>query len=257
MQQSGCFTVRMETVCAALLGGAALLAGVAQAAKPEAPKQAPMLQLDFKAMVQADGTVTDIQPDPALPAAVQALIRQRVATWRYSPMQWQGKSQPSPITQTIYVQAVPTEQGGVVLRIAEVSGPMRNMGSGKPAAGIPVPLKFPAEVQRRGISAVVVYAVLYDEAGKPRQVDLLYPSELDRDYKRLDEAARDAIAQWVMPHTFDGAPISCRTYTTITFHTDGAGELPRVPPERMASFNGYVDRCPTTSLETPVAGTFL
>ncbi len=40
MQQSGCFTVRMQTVCGALLGGAALLAGVAQAAKPEAPKQA-------------------------------------------------------------------------------------------------------------------------------------------------------------------------------------------------------------------------
>lgn len=257
MYQSGYCAVRMRAVCAALVGGIALVVGVAQAAKPEASKQAPMLQLDFKAIVQADGTVTDIQPDPALPAAVQALIRQRVATWRYSPMQWQGKSQLSPIAQTINVQAVPTEQGGVVLRVAEVSGQMRNIGSAKPVAGIPIPPKLPAELQRSGINAVVVYAVLYDEAGKPQQVDLLYPSELDRDYKRLDKAARDAIAQWVMPHTFDGAPISCRTYTPITFRTDGAGELPRVPPERMASFNGYVDRCPTTSLETPVAGTFL
>lgn len=247
----------MRAVYIALVGGLALVAGTAQAAKPATSTPPPMLQLNFKATVQADGTVTDIQPDPALPPAIQALIRQRVATWRYAPMQWQGKTQSSPISQTINAQAVPTQEGRVVLQVAGVSGQIRDIGSATPKAGIPVAPKLPPDLQRPGLNAVVVYAVLYDEAGKPQQVDLLYPSELDRDGKRLDKAAREAIAQWVMPHTFNDAPIACRTYTPITFRTDGAGEPPRVPPERMASFNGYVDRCPTTSLETPVAGTFL
>lgn len=249
--------MRMRAVCIALVGGMAVVAGVAQAAKPDASKPPPMLQLNFKATVQADGTVADIQPDPALPPAIQALIRQRVATWRYAPMQWQGKTQPSPISQTIVAQAVPTQEGGVVLQVTEVSGQVRNISSAKPGVGIPMPPRLPAGLERPGLNAVVVYAVLYDEAGKPQQVDLLYPSELDRDGKRLDKAAREAIAQWVMPHTFNGVPIACRIYTPITFRTDGVGEPPRVPPERMSSFNGYVDRCPTTSLETPVAGTFL
>lgn len=33
---------------------------------------------------------------------------------------------------------------------------------------------------RSGVNAILVYAVLFDETGKPSQVDLVYPAKLDR-----------------------------------------------------------------------------
>jgi len=253
--------MQMQALCAALIGGALFVAGIAQAAKPkDTPTAAQLVQLDFKATVQADGTLTDIQPDEALPEALQAMIHHRVATWHYRPQQWQGKSQPVTISQTIKARVVPTVQGGFALRIADVTGQVRFIGP-PPAdqrEGMPwPPPKFPPELMARGINAVLVYAVLYDEAGKAQQVDLIHPSDPDRDYRRLDKSAREAMAQWVRPHKFEGTPIACRAKVPITFITDDSPEQTRVPPEVAAFFDKYTDMCPAVELETPVADTFL
>lgn len=224
-------------------------------AKPAAPQ---VLQFDFKATVQADGSVTNIEPDAALPEPIKAMIRKRVATWRYKPAQWQGKTAASiPIEQTIKAVAVPTTQGGVALRIEEVTGKtLSGEASKKRFAMQPLP-PFPPDLQKRGASAQLVYAILYDEAGKPQQVDLMYPAELDRNIRGFDEASRKTIAKWVAPKTFDGMPISCRERRPIGFNT-GDESLPlRVPPEVASSFDKYTDMCPLTTLETPAAGTFL
>ncbi len=216
------------------------------------------MQFDFKATVQADGKLADIQPDATLPEAIQSMIRKRAVTWRYKPKQWQGKPYSSPIAQTIKAVAVPTTQGGFALRIEEVAGQMRFVA--KREEGVLMPPPYPHELRRRGVSAILVYSVLYDEVGKPQQVDLVYPSALDRDIKRFDEAARNAIAKWKATHEFAGVPIACRANVPITFQVENAdgtyGSL-RVPPEVVAYFDKYTDMCPSTKLETPVKDTFL
>ena len=237
------FEVRVRNFCAALIGGTAIAAGSSMAASPQAAAKSAspqQLQFDFKATVQADGTVRDIQPDASLPEAIQAMVRRRAATWRYKPMQWQGKAYLSPVAQTIKAVAVPTTRGGFALRIEDVTGQALRAESLKEFFASRPPSEYPYELQRRGVSAILVYAVMYGEAGKPRQVDLVHPAKLDRDIKRFDESARNAIARWDAKYEFAGAPISCRANIPITFQVSDSGGVPaplRVPPEVAASFN--------------------
>ena len=233
------------------------------AAKPQvAAKEASprLLQFDFKATVQTDGTLTEIQPDESLPQTIQAMIRKRVATWRYKTAHWQGESQPTPIAQAITAVAVPTEQGGFALQIEKVTGQNPYGSASKDVFAPRQPPAYPTELRKRGVSAILVYAVLYDEAGKPIQVDLVYPSGLGRGTKHFDDSARKAISKWEVTHEFAGSPISCRANETITFEVGDAGGFPaplRAPPEVAAMFDKYSDICPVTILETPVKGTVI
>lgn len=231
------------------------------AAKPKLvakPKSPQLLQFDFNAVVQADGTVTDIQPDVSLPEGIQTMIRARVATWRYTRAQWKGRSHASPIAQSIKAEAVPTTQGGFALRIEEVTGQIPQGTKLKELFDSRPPPEYPLEPRKRGVSAILVYAVLYDEAGKPLQVDLVYPAGLDRDIKIFDDSARKAISKWEETHEFAGSPISCRANVPITFQVSNADSFPaplRAPPEVATMFDKYSDMCPKSTLETPVKGT--
>lgn len=243
---------------AVLLGGLVWAAGMAQA-RPSGQAALPrQLQLDFKATVQADGSVVDVEPDAALPEPIRAMIRARVATWRYTPLRWQGNAVPSPVSQRIQAETVSMPNGGVALRVIEVAGQTKTFRAADRPAGVPMPPpRFPPELMRENVNAVLVYSVLYDEAGKPQQVDLVYPATSDRVTKRLDQAARDAMREWVAPQTFGGEAIVCRARVPITFTTTVDGRSLRVPPEVDASFGKYTDLCPATKLETEVVGTFL
>ncbi len=251
----------MKSLCPALIGGVALAFGVAQAMGLQvASTSSQVVQFDFKATVQADGTVSDIEPDAALPEAFQAMIRRNVATWRYKPAQWQGKSYSMPVAQTIRAQVVPTEQGGLALRITEVTGPVKRVGFGERTRmeGVPMPPpRFPPELQQRGATTAIVYSVLYDEVGKARQIDLVYPSELDSNHQLWDASSREAMAQWVLPHMLEGVPISCRSNVPMIYQAASAPERARIPPEVAAFFDKYTDMCPMVRLETSVAGRLL
>ena len=89
--------------------------------------------------------------------------------------------------------------------------------NGKTSLNRAVPPIYPIKLIRRGIGAHLVYSVLFDETGKSRQVDLLYPDDVSGDVGLLDAASRKAIAAWTMEYTFDGAPISCRMRIPMTF----------------------------------------
>lgn len=243
---------------AVLLGGLFWGAGAALALPPGQAALPQQLQFDFKATVQADGSVVDIEPDAALPEPIRAMIRARVATWRYTPLRWQGNAVPSPVLQRIKAETVSLPNGGVALRVIEVTGQTKTLRSADRPAGVPMsPPRFPPELMRDSVNAVLVYSVLYDEAGKPQQVDLIYPAKSDRVSKRLDQAAREAIRQWVVPQTFGGEAIVCRARVPITFTTTVDARSLRVPPEVDASFEKHADLCPATRLDTDVVGTFL
>lgn len=51
-----------------------------------------MLSLDFKAAVQADGSLATVEPDAALAPPLQAMLRKQMAGWRYAVDTWQGKA---------------------------------------------------------------------------------------------------------------------------------------------------------------------
>jgi hypothetical protein len=118
-----------------------------------------------------------------------------------------------------------------------------------------LPPKFPAEQVLRGVNAQFVYAVLFDEAGKPQQVDLVYPQQLDYDQRQLDKASHAAIAQWIRPIAVDGMPIACRVNVPISFRT---GDEPMVDDADLAArFDNFADKCPAAKLITEVVGTYL
>ena len=81
-------------------------------AQAQAPAPASMLYLDFKADVQADGSLANIAPDAALAPALQAMVRKQVAGWRYMPGTWQGKPVPKPVSQRIVAEVIPAAGGG-------------------------------------------------------------------------------------------------------------------------------------------------
>lgn len=241
-----------------LLASAACI-GVALAAKPKAstaPSPAKPLLFEFKAMVLPDGTLADIQPDASLSESSQAMVRKRVATWHYEPKQWQGKAYASPIHRVIKAHVVAMPAGGFALQIDAVTGVAKQAKDISPEDGIPFPPpKFPAEQMLHGVSAQFVYAVLFDEAGKPQQVDLLYPQQLDYDQRQLDKASRVAIAQWIQPNAVDGMPIACRVNVPISFRS---GDEPMLDDtDLVAKFDNFADKCPVPKLITEVVGTYL
>ena len=89
-----------------------------------AQSPANVIQLDFKADVQADGVPANIQPDASLAPPLQAMVRKRVAEWRYRMGTWQGKPVPAPVSQRIVAEVMPVASGGFALRIKEVSFPV-------------------------------------------------------------------------------------------------------------------------------------
>lgn len=249
--------MRKRTVWAGLLGCVALVAGLAQAAQPQASAKAQLARLSFTATVQADGTLADVTPDAALPEPFRAMIRRGVATWRYTPARWQGRAAASPIAQAITVEVVPMEAQGFAFRILGVDAHGTSAAEGQlRESAANAPPQFPAELMRRGVNAILVYSVHYDEAGKPQRVELVHPTRVDADHKRLDAATRAAIANWTARYAFDGAPITCRTKVPVTFQTGDADAKP-VPAEVDALFERYIDMCPVARLQTQVVGTFL
>lgn len=248
----------MRSRAAAALIGMLAIACVPQAIAQDEGRSI-LLQIDVEATVQADGSVADVQPDPALPASMQARVKRGVATWRYTPLRWQGHAVPVRIAQQIKVEATPHSEGATALRIVGVTSPAP-AGADADRAAAPrwVPPRFPPDLAKAGVNAVLVYAVLFGEDGVPREIQRMYPTTQDSTSERLDKASRKALHQSVVPHAFRGVPIACRAKVPFTFFGSTRNpDLLHQPPEVDALFESYPDRCPEVRLETPVVGTML
>ena len=244
----------MRTRWIVSMGLAAALCG----APALAQSPAPVITLGFKADVQADGVPTNIQPDATLSPPLQAMVRKRVAEWRYRMGTWQGKPVAATVSQQITAEAVPVNGGGFALRIKSVAYPSVRADSAaaaekKPRMVAPV---YPAALAQRGVQGVLVYAYAVDAAGKAVDVELVHPQQPDRDFKLLDAASRDAIAKSRMPPTkVGGEPVPCRVLTPITFSTE---REPPKGPDLSTYRAGHPELCPLPpELLTDVAGTML
>ena len=236
------------------MGLAAALCG----APALAQSPAPVITLGFKADVQADGVPINIQPDAALSPPLQAMVRKRVAEWRYRMGTWQGKPVAATVSQQITAEAVPVNGGGFALRIKEVGFPrhyMHDVDPEKSKSAMPPPM-YPPQLMRRAVQGVLVYAYDVDAAGRAVDIELVHPQQPDRDFKLLDAAAREAMAKWTLPPTeVGGEPVPCRVLTPITFSTE---REPPKGPDLSTYRAGHPELCPLPpELLTDVAGTML
>lgn len=224
------------------------------------PAPAPSsVTLYFTADVQADGVPINIAPDPELMPALQAMVRKRVAGWRYEVGRWQGKPVPMSISQQIVAEVVPLSPEGFVLTIQKVTGATMPAPTGarNGRSRSMNPPQYPTDVLRRGVSGTFIYAVRGDAQGKPVDIELLAPERLSQDMKTLDRAARTALMNWKLDvPELDGVALECRMLMPIEFKlgSDHERSRPDLSPYRAR----FADACPALpELVTKVAGTAL
>lgn len=206
----------------------------------------------MQVVVAADGSVAEVVPDAALPEPIRAGLVKRVAQWRYQVPMWQGQPVSTARRQGLRLQAVPTTRGGYALRVmgeAFVPDPDRRYRFDPPV--------YPHWLQRKGVAAVLVYAIHFGLDGKVVDAALLYPpAPLDRASKAYDAASRAAIATWAWrPFRVDGTAVECDTAVPVTFMLDG--DTPPVAPDLKPYEAGMQQLCPLPRLETKIEGTLL
>jgi hypothetical protein len=223
---------------------------------------ASVIHLDFKADVQADGVPANIQPDAALAPPLQAMVRKRVAAWRYRMGTWQGKPVSATVSQRIVAEVVPVASGGFALRIKDVvAAPVVLDASGAGTMGRMFPPRYPEAAQRQGIEATMIYAMRRDAEGMPLEVELVEAQLPGNWRKPFDAVSRQAIQLWrLKPVEVEGQAIDCRLLTPVTFRLlDDRGPPPPLPEEDMRAYlPRFPDACPLRPvLESKAAGTLL
>lgn len=206
--------------------------------------QASLVNLDFKADLQADGVPSNIVPDASLSPALQAMVQKQVAGWRYRMGIWQGAPVPATVSQRIVAEAVPVTSGGFALRIKEVSYPTVTLGRDGMHKGISrMPPVYPQELQRQAVGGILVYVMRVDASGKPQDVERVHPQTLNRVYKLLDAASRTALAQWTFaPTKVAGEVVDCRPLIPMRFNI--VGDTPPAEPDTSAYRAAHADVCP-------------
>lgn len=235
-----------------------LMAVPAIAQVPAPP--APLLNLDFKAELQADGTLANIEPDATLTPALQAMLRKRVAEWRYQVATWHGAPVLSVMHVRIVAEPVPVKTGGYALRIKELTGAPRQLTPEEAAdQSRKGPPEYPLEARRRGITGTLVYAMRLDAQGKATEVELVSPRRPDHWFKMFDASGRAAIAGWVMPPVkINGQPVDCRFLVPLEFMLDNQRNPPAPKWELDTYRNTHADMCPpAATLLNKVEGTLL
>ncbi|MEO6226613.1 MAG: energy transducer TonB [Thermomonas sp.] len=227
----------------------------------QTPPAAPAFaSLHFKADVRADGVPINIQPDPALAPALQAMVRRRVAEWRYEVGQWQGKPVPMPISQQIVAEVVAVSSDDFELKIQKVTSAAMQGVAG--AAGLDKdtmdPPEYPQQARKHGVSGTLIYAMHVAADGKPYDLELLAPDRLSGDMKSLARAAKTALMKWKLSAPeVDGATLDCRVVIPIAFKLgpqQPEWENPDVAPYRAR----LADACPASpALLTKVVGSVL
>lgn len=219
-----------------------------------------ILNLDFQADVQSDGVPTNITPAASLPPAIQAMVRKRVAGWRYSVPTWQGE----PVAATVYGRIVaelePVAAGSFSLRIKHVSA---RAADGMLNDETRVPPVYPQWLRQRGIGGVLVYSYKVGHDGTPQEIDLVSPVNPDRTFRSLDASARAALAQWkLQPRKVNGKPVDCRVMVPLVFEIKGGRMTSNTVESDGGDSTAYAaahpDICPDDpSLLTEVAGSML
>lgn len=236
--------------------GLALALSFGAAAGVRAPAAAAGQAQEFPAGMQveiaADGSVASVTPDAALPEAVRASLVKRVSQWRFAVPKWQGQPVRLSKRMGLRLQAVATTSGGYALRVlgqTHAPDPDPRYTFSWPA--------YPRWVQRKGVGAVLVYAIHFGLDGKVTEARRLYPAgPLDPEGQAFDESSRAALATWSWrPPLVNGTAVACDAAIPMTFIVDGG--KPPVDPHLKSYQAGMQQLCPSLDLLTKIEGTLL
>lgn len=200
--------------------------------------------------IAADGGVTKVEPDAALPQSLRDLLIARVSQWWFEPPQWQGKPVSTSTYLLLRLQAVPDASGGSALRIL-----FREYEKGdRFKYGLPTQ-KYPLKAARKKVGGDFVYAVRIGKDGAPIDVERKVPKDLNDEYmESMDEESQSSImrAHW-RPFLADGLPVECTFVYPVSFSVN---EQPTPVPDA-TEVRAMPDLCPTGELRTKIENTML
>lgn len=231
------------------IGAVAFAAHGRQAAGSNPIAAAQDILAGMRVVVAADGSVTSVVPDAALPEPIRTGLVKRVSQWHYTVPRWQEQAVATSMREGLRLQLVPTTGGGYALRIvgtAYVPDPEYDFR----------PPVYPAWLLRKGVGATLIYAVRIGIDGRATDVRLRHPEgALDRAAKAFDESARAAIVSWSWPSQLaNGAPVACDVLYPVVFGIRGRELSAR--PDRELLESG-LQLCPKAELQTLIDGTLL
>lgn len=228
--------------------------GVAAEASSAAAAQGTLLSTGMEVTIAADGSVARVVPDAKLPEPLRQLLIKRVMQWRYSPGVWQGAPAETATHLVLRLLAVPTTQGGFVLRVLGTGG---NVDS--ESGYTPTPPKYPFEAQRKNIQGNFAYSMRILEDGSVTDVVRLFPEEISDKYmKAMDEASQEAIrTSRLRPVVVNGVAVACDRPFYMEFRTDGPAKEPLKPIDIKPYWSKMKVPCPVADLQTKIEGTLL
>lgn len=176
---------------------------------------APM-HVDIK--VSAAGVVTDVRPDPGIPASIRDLLVKAVAQWKFSSAKRQGVPIDWATRVTISLAAVPIEQG-FALRVGKVSVASVWI----PPEGVKYP-SFPPREMFNGNSAELALVVEPGIDGDLTVVQTVYVNDKPAANRDLfAKAAKAAVVKWKFEALqWDGIKYIEPVCVTLAFHATQA-----------------------------------
>ncbi|OOG59277.1 hypothetical protein [Rhodanobacter sp. C03] len=162
--------------------------------------------------VDAQGQVTQTQPEPGAAPQIAAVLDEAIKHWRFVPTQHDGKAAPAHTFITAKLEALPVTDGKYSLRISYVGvGPKWNRTGGA---------HYPDAAVRSNVNGLVVILGDFPLDGSPVVTDTRHEFE-DGYGKLFAKAAKD----WFLHtsytlETVDGQPVEAHVRTYVVFELD-------------------------------------
>lgn len=160
--------------------------------------------------VNAQGEVTQTQPEANVDKPFAAVLDLALKRWRFVPAQQDGKAVSAHTFIEAKLEAIPDDNGKYSLRISYIRH--------GPSWDHHLPPRYPADAMRNHESGVIVVKGDLQPDGKIVVTDALDALEGGNGGSLLKKAARDWLLHHnAVPETVDGQPVAARISAWLTF----------------------------------------
>lgn len=223
--------------------------GTARAGDPEGVRPLAF-RAEAKVTLDADGKPLAVEPSADLPESIRAFIRQRVATWHFSPPAQDGVTGPATTYLRLGACAFPEASGGYRLGLdLKGNGPLYTVG---PRMNPP---RYPKEalIKRYSAKAAVTFIIGTDGLATLEGIDYAEGGSHRRD--GFDAAMRE----WVQgmryePEQLAGHPVRTRMRVPVIFHVESRGFSSQDFVEDARKQAAESEECRLAAGESPPSG---
>lgn len=193
--------------------------GVVLAAQPSGDLH---LTQSWRVSLDARGTVTRLDAIGGLEPEVAAPLEHAIGGWRFEPGRVDGVAAPTETTLTLDVSFVPGDGDRYTIRIDDA----RTGGHVDPESSRRHFPRFPNQALKRGLFAMVVVKVAYDESGKVVAVEP--QADLGVNASRpLEKATVAAVSRWeIEPERVGGRAVASSLLLPVCYSVVAANSTP-------------------------------